>query len=38
MGANCYEWLKLKKKSNAKRELAKSIEKNGSCDYSVWNY
>lgn len=38
MGANCYEWLKMKKESHAKRELAKSIEKNGSCDYSVWDY
>lgn len=38
MGANGYEWFRLKKESNAKRELAKSIEKNGSCDYSVWDY
>lgn len=38
MGANGYEWFELKKKSNAEREFAKSIEKNGSCDYSVWDY
>jgi hypothetical protein len=38
MTANCYEFIEMKKKAREMRELAKTIENFGKCDYSVWDY
>ena len=38
MTANCYEFIKMKKKAIEIQELAKTIEDFGKCNYSVWDY